>query len=580
MANDTILKNCNAQGETKLNSTFRWRTLVASLAAVLAALVFFGLIRYRLREMPLERDEGDFAYTGQLLLEGIPPYKLAYNLQAPGLYAAYAGILAVFGQTAAGIHLGLLMVNAATTILLFFLTARLAGRLAGVAGACCYALLSTSSSVMGFEAHATNFVVLPALGGIFLLLSALETGTGWAFLASGVFCGIAFLMKQHGAFFSLFGFLYLVTGRRDRGAMPRLARDAVLFGAGVIFPYACTCWLLYRAGVFRQFWFWTVSYAAEYSKIGFHRAVRAFLENFGTITKPAIPIWILAAIGLTTPFWNARARQHARFLVGLFACSFLALCPGAYFRRHYFILLLPAVAILAGLAVVSAAETIEAKTRSKALYRFVAALVLVASFAYPVFQQRHEHFSMPPEEVFEQIYGQNPFQPAILVADYVKRNSSPSATIAVVGSEPEIYFYANRHSATGYLCMYELIVRHKYTAQMRQEMLRELDTNRPEYVVYVDEWSSWGDRNGGAQTAAFLSALQLFMNSSYERVGVAEIGGAKGHVWGDAARSYVPGSPSAIYVLKRTQATATSEPTRAPAQEKNAILVGASASSN
>jgi hypothetical protein len=556
-----MLTNPSAQSETNLNSTSRWRTpaALASLAVVLAAVVLFGLIRYRLRQMPLERDEGEYAYAGQLLLQGIPPYKLAYNMKLPGIYAAYAGVFAVFGETAAGIHLGLLVVNAATTILLYFLTARLFGRVAGVVASCCYALLSTSSSVMGFEAHATNFVVLPALLGILLLLSALETGSWWAFLASGALCGIAFLMKQHGAFFVLFCFFYLVTGRKDRGARPRLARDVVLFGAGVILPYACACWLLYRAGVFREFWFWTVSYAAEYSKIGFHRAVRAFLENFRTVTKPAITVWILAAIGITAPFWNGRAREHSRFLVGLFACSFLALCPGAYFRPHYFILLLPAAAILAGVAVVSATEMIELKTSSGSLYRAAPALVLVACFTWAVFQQRHDYFFMRPEEVLQQTYGENPFQAAVKVADYVKQNSSPTATIAVVGSEPEIYFYANRHSATGYLYMYGLIVHHKYTAQMRQGMLRELSANHPEYVVYVDEWSSWGDRNGGAQTAAFLSALRQFMDSLYERVGVAEIGETNAYVWGDAAKSYVPRSASAIYVLKRKQVTAATK---------------------
>lgn len=86
---------------------------------------------------------------------------------------------------------------------------------------------------------------------------------------------------------------------------------------------------------------------------------------------------------------------------------------------------------------------------------------------------------------------------------------------------------------------------------MRQDMLRELNANHPEYVVYVDEWSSWGDRNGGAQTAAFLSALREFMDSSYERVGVAEIGEPTSYVWGDAAKSYVLRSQSAIYLLKR-----------------------------
>jgi hypothetical protein len=77
---------------------------------ILAAIVF-GIviaIRIRLLGIPLERDEGEYAYAGQLILQGIPPYKLAYNMKFPGTYAAYAAIISIFGQTIAAVHLGLL----------------------------------------------------------------------------------------------------------------------------------------------------------------------------------------------------------------------------------------------------------------------------------------------------------------------------------------------------------------------------------------------------------------------------------------------------------------------------------------
>ena len=88
------------------------------------AVIVFGFvlaIRIRLLGIPLERDEGEYAYAGQLMLQGIPPYKLAYNMKFPGTYAAYAAIMSIFGQTIFAIHLGLLLVNA-ITIALDFLT--------------------------------------------------------------------------------------------------------------------------------------------------------------------------------------------------------------------------------------------------------------------------------------------------------------------------------------------------------------------------------------------------------------------------------------------------------------------------
>src|SRR3954465_740901 len=78
-------------------------------------------LRFHLRNIPLERDEGEYAYAGQLMLQGIPPYKLAYNMKLPGTYAAYALIMAVFGQTTEGIRMGVLIVNLAAIFLVFLL---------------------------------------------------------------------------------------------------------------------------------------------------------------------------------------------------------------------------------------------------------------------------------------------------------------------------------------------------------------------------------------------------------------------------------------------------------------------------
>src|SRR6267142_987719 len=198
-------------------------------------------IRVRLRQMPLERDEGEYAYAGQLILHGVPPYKEAYNMKLPGTYAAYALIMAVFGQSSSGIHVGVALVNAGAILLIFFIGRKILDELAGIAAAISYALLSTSPSVLGLAGHATHFVVLPALAGTLLLLRAREQaleqvvnpesnrkqserrvqprfGAFVSFVAfsssfpiflAGSLFGLAFLMKQHGIFFGIFGGLYL-----------------------------------------------------------------------------------------------------------------------------------------------------------------------------------------------------------------------------------------------------------------------------------------------------------------------------------------------------------------------------------
>ncbi len=524
---------------------------VVVVVVLLLLLVLFGSIRYRLRDMPLERDEGEYAYSGQLLLQGIPPYQIAYNMKLPGIYAAYAGILKVFGETPAGIHLGLLAVNAVTALLIYWLVALLFGRLAGLVAAATWSLLSTSVSVLGFEAHATNFVALPALLGIILLLYALDRNSSWLLFGAGVASGVGVLMKQHGVFYALFCLLYVCARMREKrhGIRPLMQSGSIL-ASGVILPYVVTCTLVYGAKVFPQFWFWTVSYASEYSKMGLRRAIRAFAENSSGVVAPAALIWMLAAVGLTALWWGRSARTHRKFVILLLICLFLSLCAGAYFRPHYFILILPVVAMLTGVGVSAAVERL-AERYFSGIAIALPVLIFLICFGAGIFAQRQAYFLRDPPAVFASSYPDSPFAAAVRVADYVKTHTAPTDHIAVIGSEPEIYFYSQRHGATGYLYTYSLIVRQKYTTRMRDEFLNELEANKPEYVVYVDVWDSWGERAGVAQAEPFLARLDKFMDDGYVREGVADIGTTTEYVWGPAVHDYRPRSSKVIYILRR-----------------------------
>ena len=126
--------------------SFVWRRGAWVLVGLTLLLVF--VVRVRLREMPLERDEGEYAYAGQLMLHGIPPYQEVYNMKLPGTYAAYAAIMAVFGQTPAGIHLGVMLVNLGSIVLVFLLGRKLLDETTGVVAAAAFALMSLSPYVL------------------------------------------------------------------------------------------------------------------------------------------------------------------------------------------------------------------------------------------------------------------------------------------------------------------------------------------------------------------------------------------------------------------------------------------------
>ena len=513
----------------------RW-VRIAALALILAVFPIMLFSRLRLRSTPLERDEGEYAYAGQLILQGIPPYSLACNMKLPGTYAAYAAIMAVFGQTIGGIRLGMLLINAATVLLLFLLGRRLFGRDAGLAAGAAYALLSFGLAVMGTAAHATHFVVLPALAGLLLLLGALESGRATAYFWSGLLFGVAFLMKQHGIFFAMFGAAWLLW--KHPGGWARTARRLAIFGAAAALPFALTCLILWMAGVFPKFWFWTFHYARAYaSENTLSDGIDALKDQIPSLLDHNAALWAAAGVGLAAAWWKRATRPHALFLTGFLLFSAASVCPGMYFREHYFVLLLPAIALGAGV--------VASCFRGWGVWLFAACLVFCAA------SQRHYLFRETPYEVSRDLYALNPFPEAIPISEYIRGHSAPETRIAVMGSEPEIYFYSHRHSATGYIYTFALNEDQPYAAQMREEMIREVREAAPEYVVLVDSLDLWAYRYEGKPTV--FSWWGGYAPGRYDIVGIADIisNDRTEYRWGAAAAAYKPESDYIVAIYKK-----------------------------
>jgi hypothetical protein len=521
------------------------------LAMLGVVIVFFAAIRFRLRDMPLERDEGEYAYAGQLILQGIPPYRLAYSMKLPGTHAVYALLMALFGQTPSGIHLGLLVVNAGTVFLIFILGRRLFGPLAGFVAAASYALLSTSTSVLGFAAHATHFVVLAAVAALIFTLKAKESRRPLHYFLAGVLAGLAFLCKQPGLFFALFCGVYLALTefQQSERKWRRGASNLLIYVAGCAVPLALTCIGLLSTHELARMWFWTFSYASKYgTSQSLAEGWQTLWINAPHVVESCWPVWIVAALGLGMLGWDSRARQQLLFMLGLLLFSWAAVCPGFYFRDHYFILFLPVVSLLAGVAVSSIAHKLFDSSRSPVLAS-VPVFVFLLAAAYSIYLQEEFLFQLDPTVACRGVYGGNPFPEAIVISDYLKQQANPGSTIAVVGSEPEIYFYSRLRSATGYIYMYPLMEHQQYALSMQQEMSREIEANHPEYIVFVKARLSWLPR---PDSERFIFDWFQKYAANYAAVGVADVVGQQAkYIWGVEAETYRPKSDVVVVVFKR-----------------------------
>jgi len=524
------------------------------LVLVAIVLIWTATIRIRLASTPLERDEGEYAYAGKLILEGEPPYKLAYNMKFPGTYYTYALFLAAFGDSNAGIRTGLLLVNAASLVFVFLIGRRLFGQAAAVVAAVAYAVLSIDRWIMGVFAHATHFVTLAALAGTWLLLVALERGhTSW-FALAGLLFGIAVVMKQHAAAFLPMAALYAYWRSRTQDpALPArtvLAR-ALALAAGALAPFALLVALFAVQGVLGPFWFWTFRYASAYvTTMPLANAFKSFRFGVSQVATATAALWVLAGIGLVL-LWALRWPKPARVLLSaFFGAAFLAIVPGFYFRQHYFLVLLPALALLIGVAVVSIAHLL-ARWTSPRTGAVVAGVVFAAALAQYVLPEREYLLRMGTRQLAKERYGSNPFVEAEEIARYLREHTSANERIAVLGSEPEIYFHAGRRSASGYLYMYPLMEDQPFAATMQADMIRQVEEARPRYLVYANIQSSWLASKKSDLTV--LRWAEKLVATCYEAVGIADIVGKNQtvYVWDAQVKGYAPKSKYLVYVFRR-----------------------------
>lgn len=501
--------------------------------------------------MPLERDEGEYAYAGQLLLQGIPPYKLAFNMKFPGAYFMYALLMEFFGQSPAGIHAGILCVTSLTAILIFFIGRALVsdtGALAAAAIYVCLAALPRAAGLAGHDAHFVSLFVCAGTGA--LLLARKRNSAGWWFL-SGTAFGLGILMKQNAAFFPLLLIIWILWKALKRHGS---IRAIIPFCGGCALPFSATAIGFACLGLWRAFFFWTFRYAGHYvSMLPLPAAPRQFATGFQPVFDSGIWVWIFGVAGLAC-VWRQREffrfsrsdHREARPLFNrppmdnpesgqgpavaprqgdggrvsaavetegrprrgngdpdapgsnerplelaavLFLAGMAATVPGFYFRNHYFLMAAPGLALLDAAFIRVIAKTF--KNVAAAWTKWLSAGLLAFLLGDLLLNNARMWFDTPPVQLSRKLYPGNPFPESAAIARYIQDHSSPADTVAVLGSEPEIFFLSHRHSATGFIYVYSLTEPQPLAPRMGREFISQIETARPAFVVPVNMALSW-----------------------------------------------------------------------------------------
>ena len=494
--------------------------------ALLLVVVFAaGAIRAGLLDIPLDRDEGDYAHGAQLMMQGSIPYQQHYQMKLPGVYLAYAAILTTFGQTHVAVHMGLLTANAATTLLIFLLGRRIADPLIGLLAGASFSVLSLGYPLHGTSGNTEHFVILAGVAGLWVLLEALDRDWNALLFVSGLLLGMAYLMKQHGFVFAAIGVCALIIDRNRTPLIPwkKVRFRGLVLCTGLLLPYAASIAYFWKVGALGDFWYWTVEYSQSYLgrwslSGGFSRLV----FNAERILKVGWPLWGLAAIGIVGLWSNPSMRSQRGFLLVFAFFSLVSISPGFVFRTHYFILLLPVLALLSAMGTATVVDAF--RSHLKRLPRYTCACLLMGvSAGSSIFIQRDFLFQMTPFTASRFVFGRNPFPESIEIAERIRADTNPRDSIAVLGSEPQIYFYADRPAATGQVYMYPLMASHPRALELQERMIREIEVAKPKYIVYVDpETIPWSWLRNRGSHLRVLEWFRGYREQYYERVGIFE----------------------------------------------------------
>ncbi len=448
---------------------------------LLAGLVFLA-VRVPLLGLPLERDEGEYAYVAWRLLEGDVPYRDAFDQKPPAIFAVYAAALLVGGHSGLGIHGVLLVWSAGTAWLLHALVRRLAGGLAAALAVLVFAVVGADPSLGATAANTELFMLLPMVGSLLAAVRALEDDAARWWLACGGLAAAACWFKQVAALHALFVAL-LAAGLPPPGMARRIGVSAarlgwLVVGAGLVSLPVFVA--LAAAGATRPFLDAVFLHNLEYAQ---QRTLSQGLDNLAwNLLRQApgqAPVWALALLGLlATPSLRAR-----RLLGGWLLFSSAGVAVGWQFRPHYFVQAMPALAALAGAggAVLLGRSSGLATAPRLAAAGGLLLLVLVPA----VHARRHALFAGSSEAAARAIYGMNPFPESPDIARYIARTSEPDDSVFVVGSEPQILFHAKRRSATRYIFFYPLTGGFADALARQQEAMAEVRASRPRYVVWA-----------------------------------------------------------------------------------------------
>ncbi len=464
---------------------------------------------------PFERDEGVYATVAQGLLRGDLPYRDLFDNKPPLVYAWYSAGFLTLGESVAAPRIVAALLLCLSALILYSYCRTVFSR--GVAfWACGLFGLSAGLPFVGLHANTEAFMVVWLVASLLAATHAFRTGKSLSFFLSGLLIGGAIMTKQV-AIWNLAIFVAAATWwgwRLDDSLLRRAAPGAATITGGLIpvamaaVPFLVTSSL--DDFLYANFWY-------NYRYVGLLSSVeRAFIIErsalFSLFFLALAGPWILGCfLGLFRLFRGPKPQDHV--ILVLFAlASALGVATGGRFYPHYFLQLMPAMAILTAFALSDLDD--RWKSSSGRVVAAAAGVLIVVSLItngllYFAPQGTVERFS---ESAHQQKQWE---QDSRDLGNYIAQLTQPEERIFNYGREAQIYFYADRLPAAKFFYDWA----YDYDEKTVDKAIAELGRNQPTYIVDTKIAPLFDDWDREPQFDAFLERRYEYVG----RVAFADI---------------------------------------------------------
>ncbi len=452
----------------------------AGWLGVLGIIVLFIALRWNNYDVPLMRDEGEYAYAARLLTHGLAPYEHSFLQKPPMVVYSYALASLIDPDASwsprllAGLCAGL------ATVLLGFIARREFGPGVALPAMWLMTPMVLLPELPQCVANTEMFMVLPLMATVAIFVHSRRSGDeALHWLAAGFF-GVVTLCYKYTALpvLAMLFAVWSIEKWRARCGISRLcglwlsAFLGCLLASVLVLAYFLIHdggWHLWECTVrFNRFYAATATFGID----GLWENLKKFLWAW----------WILFLLPLALVFSRPK---HLWYWLVLFLAAWISTSASHY--GQYYIILMPFWALIVAVAIKSVAEMLAKKT-SKPSAWLVHGLtaITVAIVCWPdvqwITRSRHQ---------FLIDKGGDGLVGPVVAARRAAELTSPNDYVFVGGSEPQILFYSHRLSPTRFVITFPIMLPNSLGQAYQAEAIRDLQAHPPKVIVLMRIARSW-----------------------------------------------------------------------------------------